>query len=305
MSESGVINVLCIGDVMLDVIARIDVLPQKINFGSDTASRISTSSGGAAGNVAAWLTQTSAQSTILSHVGDDLAGAAIIAEFDRIGVAHGNLITAGQNSGVVVVIVDASGERTMFPNKGATSSLQIGDLPDLAKFQAVYISGYALLNAQSRPAVLAMIAEIKLANLPIYFDPASVGTMKDVTDNQLHEWLSLMDVLILNEEESIYLTGSVDIERALNYLLNFSEIVTIKRGSAGAIAKIRGFDSISVPANSISVIDTTGAGDSFAAGFMATYLQSQDLTAALVAGSELAAECVSILGARPRVVTTI
>ena len=299
------INVLCIGDVMLDVIARINVAPQKINYGSDTASRISTSSGGAAGNVAAWLTRTEARSTIVSHVGDDPAGAAIVAEFDALGVSHGNLVIAGETSGVVVVLVDSSGERTMFPDKGANSRLTAEDLPDLSAFQAVYISGYALLNPLARDGVLAMIEKIKAAGLPIYFDPASVGSMKDVTDKELHTWFSLMDVLFLNEEESIYLTGSVDIERALDYLLNFSEVVVIKRGSAGAIAKTRGFDSISLPAVATSVVDTTGAGDSFAAGFIASFSKNHDLTAALQAGGELAAGCVAIVGGRPRVGTAI
>jgi sugar/nucleoside kinase (ribokinase family) len=299
------ISVLCIGDVMLDVIARINVSPQKINYGSDTASRISTSSGGAAGNVAAWLTRTDAHSTIISHVGDDPAGAAIIAEFDALGVTHGDLVIPDETSGVVVVLVDSSGERTMFPDKGANSRLTLADLPDLSGFQAVYISGYALLNPLARDGVLAMIEKIKADGLPIYFDPASVGAMKDVTDKELHRWFSMMDVLFLNEEESIYLTGSVDIERALDYLLDFSQVVVIKRGSAGAIAKVRGFDSISVPAIAKSIVDTTGAGDSFAAGFIASFLQSHDLTAALLAGSELAAGCVAIVGARPRVGTAI
>ena len=299
------INVLCIGDVMLDVIARINVSPQKINFGSDTASRISTSSGGAAGNVAAWLTRTDARSTIVSHVGDDPAGAAIVAEFDALGVNHGDLVIPGETSGVVVVLVDSSGERTMFPDKGANSRLTVTDLPDLGSFQAVYISGYALLNPLARDGVLAMIEKIKADGLPIYFDPASVGAMKDVADKELHNWFSMMDVLFLNEEESIYLTGSVDIERALNYLLDFSQVVVIKRGSAGAIAKARGFDSISLPAVAATVVDTTGAGDSFAAGFIASYSKNHDLTAALQAGGELAAGCVAIVGGRPRVGTAI
>jgi len=299
------INVLCIGDVMLDVIARINVSPQKINFGSDTASRISTSSGGAAGNVAAWLTRTDARSTIVSHVGDDPAGAAIVAEFDALGVSHGDLVIPGETSGVVVVLVDSSGERTMFPDKGANSRLTLIDLPDLGAFQAVYISGYALLNPLARDGVLAMIAKIKADGLPIYFDPASVGAMKDVADKELHNWFSMMDVLLLNEEESIYLTGSVDIQRALNYLLDFSQVVVVKRGSAGAIAKARGFDSISLPAVAATVVDTTGAGDSFAAGFIASYSKNHDLTAALQAGGELAAGCVAIVGGRPRVGTAI
>ena len=299
------INVLCIGDVMLDVIARINVSPQKINFGSDTASQISTSSGGAAGNVAAWLTRTDARSTIVSHVGDDPAGAAIVAEFDALGVNRGDLVIPGETSGVVVVLVDSSGERTMFPDKGANSRLTVTDLPDLGAFQAVYVSGYALLNPLARDGVLAMIEKIKADGLPIYFDPASVGSMKDVTDKELHTWFSMMDILLLNEEESIYLTGSVDIERALDYLLDFSQVVVIKRGSAGAIAKARGFDSISLPAVATTVIDTTGAGDSFAAGFIASYSKNHDLTAALQAGGELAAGCVAIVGGRPRVGTSI
>ena len=290
---------------MLDVIARIDVSPQKINYGSDTASRISTNGGGAAGNVAAWLTRTTASSTIVSHVGDDPAGAALIAEFDSLGVAHQNLVVAGKPSGVVVVLVDSSGERTMFPDKGANSLLQISDLPDLAAFQAVYISGYALLNPLSRPGVLAMIEKIKADGIPIFFDPASVGAMQDVPDKELFSWFSQMQVLLLNEEESIYLTGSVDIERALDFLLEYSEVVVIKRGSFGAIAKARGYDSITVPAVAASVVDTTGAGDSFAAGFIASFASKRDLTAAMTAGTELAAGCVAIVGGRPRVGTAI
>lgn len=290
---------------MLDVITRIDVSPQKINYGSDTASRINTGSGGAAGNVAAWLTRTDAKSTIVSHVGDDPAGSAIVAEFDALGVNHGNLVIPGESSGVVVVLVDSSGERTMFPDKGANSRLTAADLPDLNGFSAVYISGYALLNSLARDGVLEMIEEIKGHNLPIYFDPASVGSMKDVADNELHTWFSKMDVILLNEEESIFLTGLIDIERALDYLLKFCEVVVIKRGSAGAVAKARGFDSISVPAVATTVVDTTGAGDSFAAGFIAAYSKNHDLTAALLAGGELAAGCVAIVGGRPRVGTAI
>jgi sugar/nucleoside kinase (ribokinase family) len=299
------VNVLCIGDVMLDVIARIEVAPQKINFGSDTASRISTNGGGAAGNVAAWLTRTTANSTIVSHVGDDPAGAALIAEFDSLGVAHENLVIKGQPSGVVVVLVDSSGERTMFPDKGANSNLKLSDLPPLDNYQAVYISGYALLNPLSRPGALAMIEKVRADSIPIYFDPASVGAMKDVSDKEIHQWFSLMNVLFLNEEESIFLSGLIDTERALDYLLEYSEVVVIKRGSLGAIAKARGYDSISIPAVSATVVDTTGAGDSFAAGFISSFASKRDLTAAMTAGTELAAQCVAIVGGRPRVGTAI
>ena len=79
----------------------------------------------------------------------------------------------------------------------------------------------------------------------------------------------------------------------------------IKRGSEGCIAKVRGSDSISISAKEQGVIDTTGAGDSFAAGFIAAFAEKAELNAALAAGTELAAECVAIVGGRPRVGTVI
>jgi sugar/nucleoside kinase (ribokinase family) len=296
-------KVLCIGDVMLDVVTKIAVLPKDINYGSDTASEISTHGGGAAANVASWLSQTQVGATIVGHVGDDAAGAALTSEFDALGVHHENLVVEGARSGVVVVLVDPTGERTMFPDNGANSGLHIGDLPDITGFDAVYISGYSPLDPQSLAGIKEMIAKIRAAGISIYFDPASVGAMKEVDINEVKSWLPSMNVLLLNEEEAIYLTGESDLEKALDLLLVSSETVVIKRGSHGAIGKKRGSQSISVAADAATVIDTTGAGDSFAAGFISQFCIHGDLTRSLMAGAEIAAQCVAIIGARPRVGT--
>lgn len=298
-------KVLCIGDVMLDVVTKIDVLPSQINYGSDTPAKISTHGGGAAGNVAAWLTRTDARATIVGHVGNDAAGSALVSEFDALGVRHHNLVVDNGHSGVVVVLVDPTGERTMFPDNGANSGLRISDLPDLAGFNAVYISGYSPLDPLSLVGIKEMIAKIRAANIPIYFDPASVGGMKEVAIDEVKSWLPLMDVLLLNEEEACYLSGSTDIEVSLDYLLQQCDTVVIKRGSHGAIGKSRGGETVSVPAIPTTVVDTTGAGDSFAAGFISYFATKKDLTRALMAGAEVAAHCVAIIGARPRVGTKI
>ena len=171
------VHVLCIGDVMLDVITEIEVVPNKVNYGSDTPAKISTHGGGAAGNVASWLTRTDAQATIVAHVGNDSAGSALVSEFDVLGVGHKNLVVEGAHSGVVVVLVDPTGERTMFPDNGANSGLTLSDLPNLDGFNAVYLSGYSPLDPLSRAGVLEMITKIRSAGIPIYFDPASVGGM--------------------------------------------------------------------------------------------------------------------------------
>ena len=298
-------RVLCIGDVMLDVITKISVTPDKINYGSDTASKISTHGGGAAGNVASWLTRTDAAATIVGHVGSDAAGAALISEFDALGVAHKNLAVENGSSGVVVVLVDPSGERTMFPDNGANSGLHIGDLPPLDNFNAVYLSGYSPLDPLSRPGILEMIAAIKSAGIPLYFDPASVGGMMAVTLDEVKSWIAQMDVILLNEEEAMYLTGKSDAVDALEELLLDCPTVVIKRGSEGAIGKSRGSILVTVPAQSTEVVDTTGAGDSFAAGFIAHYALHKNMQLALAAGAAVAARCVAIVGARPRVGTVI
>lgn len=290
---------------MLDVVTKISVMPSEINYGSDTPSSISTHGGGAAGNVASWLTRTDAQATIVGHVGNDAAGTALATEFDALGVAHNNLVVENGHSGVVVVLVDPTGERTMFPDNGANSGLHIGDLPDVREFDAVYISGYSPLDPLSLPGIKAMIATIKEAGKPIYFDPASVGGMKEVAIGEVKSWLSLMDVLLLNEEEAIYLTGEGDIEKSLDLLLKDCQTVVIKRGSHGAIGKTRGGATQSVPAFPATVVDTTGAGDSFAAGFISQFAANKDLHRALMVGAEVAAHCVAIVGARPRVGTKI
>ncbi len=290
---------------MLDVITKISVMPDKINYGSDSAAQISTHGGGAAGNVAAWLTRTDARATIVGHVGDDLAGSAIVSEFNALGVRHNNLVINNGHSGVVVVLVDPTGERTMFPDNGANSGLALSDLPSLDEFNAIYLSGYSPLDPLSLPGIKEMIARIHLAALPIFFDPASVGGMMEVDLEEVISWLRLMDVLLLNEEEAMYLTGREDIHQALDILLEHLKVVVIKRGPHGAIGKIRGATAIQVPANPTIVVDTTGAGDSFAAGFIASFVRDGDLKRALESGAHVAAHCVSIVGARPRVGTTI
>lgn len=299
------LKVLCIGDVMLDVITKISVMPDKINYGSDTPSKISTHGGGAAGNVASWLTRTEAEATIVGHVGDDAAGAALISEFDSLGVKHNNLMVDKGSSGVVVVLVDPTGERTMFPDNGANSGLHIGDLPDLAEFNAVYLSGYSPLDPLSRAGVLEMISVIRAVGLPLYFDPASVGGMMAVALDEVKSWIRLMDIVLLNEEEAMYLTGETDSTKALDILLLDCEAVVIKRGSRGALGKARGSILVEVPALPTEVVDTTGAGDSFAAGFIANYTTNKNMQLALEAGAAIAARCVAIDGARPRVGTVI
>ncbi len=288
-------KILCVGDLALDVISQ---LKEPINYGNDTASRISSHPGGQAANVATWITRTHSKAQLVARVGNDPVGFALISDLDKYGVEHMNLMHSGRPTGVVVILVDSNGERTMFPDNGANADLEVSDLPPLDDIDGVYLSGYALLDFRSRESVLAMIKKIKAAGKPIYFDPTTTGAMKIVSREEVLSWVSLMDGILLNSEEALYLGDAKDVETAEKNLMTITPLVVIKLGSRGAMAIHNGL-SAKVSAVTTSVVDTTGAGDSFAAGFIPKWLETNDLGAALSAGTALAAKCVATVGARP------
>jgi len=299
------IKVLCIGDLMLDVVAQIPTSPHELHLGNDTRTIISTHGGGAGGNVASWLAVLGNDVTMVGRCGDDAAGAAITAEFDSLGISYGQIVKPGLHTGVVICLVDPSGERTMLADNGANAGLAIEDLPPLDGVDAVYLTGYAPLAQQSRAGVLAMVQVINAANIPITFDPATVGGMKDVPVEEILSWCAQMDTLIMNEEEAIYLSGSSDIESALDFFLDYAPRAIIKRGSQGAIGRQNGGAIVSITATTTEVVDTTGAGDSFAAGFIDAFTSGSNFAEAMERASAVAAHCVAIVGARGRVGTQI
>ena len=288
-------KILCMGDVALDVIAQ---LKEQINYGNDTASRISTHPGGQAANVATWITRTNNKAHLVARVGNDPVGFALISDLDKYGVEHKGLMNSGRPSGVVVILVDSNGERTMFPDNGANADLEVSDLPPLDDIDGVYLSGYALLDFRSRDAALGMIKKFREKKIPIFFDPTTTGAMKAVPKTEILNWVSMCDGIILNNEEARYLGDSDDIEEAEEALQKLTPLVVIKLGSRGATG-VHKDQFAKVPAVTTNVVDTTGAGDSFAAGFIPKWLETSDLEQALSAGTALAAKCVATVGARP------
>ena len=289
---------LCIGDLALDVVA---LLRTEITYGSDTQAHISTHGGGTGGNVATWLGSKKVPVFLVTRVGKDTAGDALIRELDSFGVEHNAEAIEGIHTGVVISLVDGNGERTMFPDSGANAGLSLKDLPSLAEISVAYISGYSFLNPTSRPGVIEMAKVINKHAIPIIFDPASIGSMNFRGKEGLDEMLQLTDVMILNRSEAEFLSGVTGVDRALTELLKKVPCVVIKTGADGAIAQSRDGNVLSMPAHPVDVKDTTGAGDAFAAGFIASWMKSRDLSTALTNATQYAAECVAIIGARPHV----
>jgi len=310
--ENAPHRVLCIGDIALDVIVKLEIDGGEsalagLRYGSDTPSQVITRGGGTAANVASWLATTDAKPELLARIGNDSVGSALVAELVAEGVeCHVRTIT-DIATGTVVVLVDRSGERTMFPDSGANAGLSVEDLPSLEEIAVAYLSGYALFNRESHQGVLAIFEALDQAGIPVIFDPASVGTMSTFADHStvvsILSHLPKRTVMILNESEARYLAASesASLEQVLATLARDAMIVVIKRNESGAVAiDANSGEIVSDRQTRREPVDTTGAGDSFAAGFMAEWIKDRDLLASLKSGNEMAGRCVQVIGARPR-----
>ena len=293
-------EILCIGDAMVDVIVE---LGEDINIGSDTQSKISMIGGGAAANTACWLGSQKEAVRFVGKVGSDAAGKQFISDLESFGVSHNDLCSNGANTGMVVVLVDKNGERTMFPDPGANRLLSEEDLPDLTMARAVLVSGYSLYKAEITDVIMEMMERTRAAGVPLIFDPASVGPMRSFGRERVLNALKNVDCVILNRDEARFLADCDDVNQAANFLHHFAETIVVKLGSDGALGIDKSGVMITSPSVAEEVVDTTGAGDAFAAGFLPTWLKNRDLKSALDSGNRLASKCVAILGARPRVIT--
>ena len=288
-------RILCVGNIMVDVIAQ---LKGEIHFGGDTRASISTHGGGAAANVATWLSHIGSDVHLTARVGADAYGSTILAELNSFGVEHKSLIVEGA-TGTVIILVSPDGERTMFPDWACNSSMDVSDLPEELIFRLALFSGYPLIDPQSRASATAMLAALRSAGIPIICDPGTVGALKEVEMTEIHSWFTSMDGLIMNEEEALFLTETEMLSDALEKLMEIVPLAIVKQGSAGAVGVLRGEKAVQVDALSSTVVDTTGAGDAFAAGFLHSWAQGLDLRSSLEKGAETAAIAVATVGARP------
>ena len=285
-------SVLCIGDAMLDIVVKHG---SQIHLNSDTPSLNSVQSGGAAANTAAWLTQVNVNSHFFGKVGEDIAGEKIIADLQSSGVKCHITRDSVKSTGTVVVLVDTDGNRTMFPDPGANAGLA-GSINVIAnEFDGYFISGYALFNNDSSYFIQGCLQDLRAGGKKIFVDPASVGLMSELGSSKALALIGQVDIIFVNEDEADFL----DIKE----LISLAPIIVIKKGALGASVITNDGIEIDKPAIPATVVDTTGAGDAFAAGFIAEWLVSKDLSTSLDLALSLAAKCVANIGARPRVIT--
>ena len=292
------LDVVVVGDVMVDVLAAMS---GPLAHGSDTPSRVTTAGGGSAANVACWLARQGVPTSYVGRVGDDPLGRESVVALHGCGVTTYVSQDHERTTGTCVVLVEPGGERSMLPDSGANTTLTPADLPQepFRPGAHLHLSGYTLLNEGCREAALAAIAMANVAGMTVSVDPSSAAPLRSVGAARFLEWTRGVDLLLANRDEAAVLAGTADPHQAAQQLGDDYREVVVKLGAEGALWH-RGFIGASAPAErGVEVVDTTGAGDAFAAGFLASWLLHPEPETALAAGNRLAARAVSVVGARP------
>jgi sugar/nucleoside kinase (ribokinase family) len=291
--------IVVVGDLMVDVVAAA---AGPLAHASDTDARVRWTGGGAAANVAAWLAAAGAPVALVARAGNDVAGRGAVAELAGAGVDARVVLDGDRATGTCVVVIGADGERTMLPDRGANLALSVDDLPG-ELFVAgghLHLSGYVLLHEGPRPAGLAALERARAAAMTISVDPASAAPLRAAGADAVLGWIAGADLLLPNRDEATALTGEDDPERAARTLVERAGVreVVVTLGADGALWT-DGATVLRAPAPPAEVVDTTGAGDAFAAGWLAARHAGADARTALESACVTGARAVAGVGGRP------
>jgi sugar/nucleoside kinase (ribokinase family) len=290
-------RILVIGDVMTDVI----VVPEgPIVRGSDRRATIRSRPGGSGANQAVWLGSMGTRVSFVARVGAADKGH-LEAYFKGFHVDPILIADARLPSGVLVTIVEANGERSFLTDRGANLALSPSDMPVwlLEDTELVLMSGYSYFAEIPRSAVMWLTGEAKARGIGFAVDAASVGFLREVGPKNFLEWTRGAAIVFTNIEEAEALSGSADLETQMTTLGRYYGRVVVKLGAKGAaLGNAKGL-VLSLPAPPVEAVDTTGAGDAFAAAFLTAELKGGLADECLSAGILAGAEAVKKIGGQP------
>jgi sugar/nucleoside kinase (ribokinase family) len=293
-------RVVVVGDLMTDTVAHA-ALP--LARGSDTPATVTMHGGGSGANIAAWLAVDGAEVAFVGRRGADIAGRNRDMELMGYGVDARLVMDPERPTGTCVVMVTHKGDHTMLSDPGANAALSPDDLPkDLfTPGSHLHVSGYTLLNEGSRDAVLTAIALAQRAGMSVSVDGASAAPLERVGAEPFLQMTNGATLLFVNAEQGRVLTGREEPEQAARVLNAWYPQIIMKVGADGALFYLNGRpDPVRVPAPPIEkVVDGTGAGDAFCAGFLPAWLDNKPPGEALASGCRLAARALGLVGARP------
>ncbi|MFF0249149.1 carbohydrate kinase family protein [Streptosporangium sandarakinum] len=294
-------RVVVVGDLMTDAVARARY---PLARASDTPAIVTMHGGGSGANISSWLAVEGAEVAFIGRRGADITGRNRDMELMGYGVDARLVMDPERPTGTCVVLITHKGERTMLSDPGANAALSPEDLPRDLFVQGghLHLSGYTLINEGSREAGLAALKLAGRAGMTVSVDCSSSAPLERTGAEPFLEWTEDAKLLFANADQAKVLTGRDDPAAAAKVLTAWFPQVVVKLADEGALwyANGRG-EPVRCPAEPVDrVVDGTGAGDAFVAGFLPSWLDKKPPAEALAAGCRLAAKAISHLGARPR-----
>ena len=318
MASNARLDVVAIGNAIVDVLARADdslVEAEGLTKGSmrlidaAEAERLYAAmgpaiemSGGSAANTLAGMAALGRRCGFIGQVATDQLGDVFAHDLTALGVDYTTAAREGEPpTARCLILVTPDGQRTMNTFLGASQFLPAAALDEamIADADILYLEGYLWDPAEPRAAMRRAIEVAKNAGRKVAF------TLSDafVIDRHGADFLQLIadgliDILFANEIEISALTGEADFDVAVASLATQVPLLVVTRGAAGAIA-VTGGNRTEVGAEAIAeVVDTTGAGDLFAAGFLSGHAEGRPIADCLTMGAICAREIIAQVGPR-------
>ena len=281
---------LCtIGDLIEDVVVWLN---GELNIGSDTDSVIVRTRGGSAANVAMFGTLTGTPSRFIGQVGNDNLGEQLCASLRGSGVDV--CTVADGRTGSIVVLVQPNGERTFLTDRGVASHLSVFNAAHLAGVSVVHVPTYSLAQDPLATTAIQYMQAARTAGSLISIDASSTAVLRDYGVDRYSDLIASIapDVFLCNNDEAELL----NIDSA--HPMSGADLTVIKRGAlpVTAITASGAVTEVTVPPVA-NIVDTTGAGDAFAAGFLPAYSSTRNIADAITHGNSIAARVLRSPGA--------
>ena len=313
------LDIVAMGDAIVDVIASCDdefLVTHRLPKGSmqlltpAEADELYAAmgvaremSGGSAANSMAGIAAMGGRSAFIGQIAEDQLGLIFEHDMHALGVRFETPpLEDGPPTGRCLILVTPDGQRTMNTCPGASHELSADALDRdlIASASILFLEGYLFGPAKPRAAMMEAIKVAHAAGRKVGFtlsESVCIAERKEPFTQMIES--GGVDLLFCNEDEALQLTGRTDLQSALDELQVHVPTLVITKGPEGAIG-VEGGKTIAIPAAPVDqVVDTTGAGDLFAAGFLTARCKGANLERCLWTGAIAAGEVIKHYGARP------
>lgn len=258
------------------------------------------SSGGSAANTIHGASVLGAKSYYFGHVANDSHGKHYTKDMQNCGVGFSGPGSDEQGTGTCVVLITPDTERTMLTHLGVSSSLHPENVDEtiVKNSRGVYVEGYLWTGDETREAGQHMAGIAKKEGIPVSFTLSDAFVVNSFKESLTEFINSYVDILFCNEMEAQAMTGESDSLSAFKKLQATVDTVFLTLGSKGSLVGKRGQEPVEVKTFPAKAVDTTGAGDLFAAGALYGALKKYSLEESAIIGSYCAAQVVSHMGGR-------